>query len=211
MDLKARLAARERERFYPPIPFGETNFLDRSDKDIYDHSGGVDGGWTYYYENDREAAYWSWFWRTHPLPPEDIERQQVEIEETILASKTWKGVRQKDIDSTKNIEKERAIELNCPPEALTDDALHWAYLFHQHQQYQQYSQRIPAEVVQAIAHNAGDNLSQLTNSITAEQIKAANAWKIAYLQRLRREKTDEQYIKAYLQAWNLSTNQVFGP
>jgi hypothetical protein len=41
-------------------------------------------------------------------------------------------------------------------------------------------------------------------------MRAANAWKIAYLQRLRREKTDESYINAYLQAWNLSATEVFG-
>jgi hypothetical protein len=34
-------------------------------------------------------------------------------------------------------------------------------------------------------------------------------WKIAYLQRLRKEKTDESYINAYLKAWNLSPAEAF--
>lgn len=41
------------------------------------------------------------------------------------------------------------------------------------------------------------------------QSKAANTWKISYLQRLRREHTDESYINAYLKAWNLSATDVF--
>ena len=49
----------------------------------------------------------------------------------------------------------------------------------------------------------------ITNPLTADQIKAANVWKIAYLLRLRREKTDESYINAYLKAWNLSSTEVF--
>ena len=50
----------------------------------------------------------------------------------------------------------------------------------------------------------------ITEPLTADQLKAANVWKLAYLQRLRREKTDEQYIQAYLKAWNLTENEVFG-
>jgi hypothetical protein len=49
----------------------------------------------------------------------------------------------------------------------------------------------------------------ITDPLTPDQLKAANAWKIAYLQRLRREKTDESYITAYLKAWNLTEAEVF--
>lgn len=52
-----------------------------------------------------------------------------------------------------------------------------------------------------------------TNYVTQppadEQLRAANAWKVAYLQRLCRENIDESYINAYLQAWNLSADAVF--
>ena len=41
-------------------------------------------------------------------------------------------------------------------------------------------------------------------------VKATDAWKVAYLRRLRAEKTDESYIKAYLKAWNLDPKDVFG-
>ncbi|MEY4385366.1 MAG: hypothetical protein RLY20_649 [Verrucomicrobiota bacterium] len=49
----------------------------------------------------------------------------------------------------------------------------------------------------------------ITEPLAPDQLKAANAWKIAYLQHLRREKTDESYIHAYLKAWNLTEADVF--
>ncbi len=49
----------------------------------------------------------------------------------------------------------------------------------------------------------------ITDPLTADQIEAACAWKIAYLQRLRSEKVDQSYINAYLKAWKLSPEQVF--
>ena len=50
----------------------------------------------------------------------------------------------------------------------------------------------------------------ITEPLSNEDIQAANAWKVAYLRRLRYEKTDESYINAYLKAWGLSSNEVFG-
>ena len=43
----------------------------------------------------------------------------------------------------------------------------------------------------------------------ALQIRSTNAWKVAYLQRLRREKVDESYIHAYLKAWSIPPAEVF--
>jgi len=50
----------------------------------------------------------------------------------------------------------------------------------------------------------------ITQPLTDEQLKAAAAWKIAYVQRLRKENSDTSYISAYLQVWNLSAADVFG-
>jgi hypothetical protein len=47
--------------------------------------------------------------------------------------------------------------------------------------------------------------------LNAEQMQAANAWKLDYLRRLRQENTDTQYINAYLKAWNLNETEVFPP
>jgi hypothetical protein len=46
--------------------------------------------------------------------------------------------------------------------------------------------------------------------LTQEQVDAANAWKVQYLNRLRNEKWDESYINAYLQAWDLTEDYVYG-
>ena len=45
--------------------------------------------------------------------------------------------------------------------------------------------------------------------LSADDLKAANAWKIAYLRRLRTEKTDESYINAYVKAWGVDPKVVF--
>jgi hypothetical protein len=49
----------------------------------------------------------------------------------------------------------------------------------------------------------------ITDPLREEHLAAANAWKIAYLNRLRKENTDESYINAYLKAWNLSAVEVW--
>jgi len=56
----------------------------------------------------------------------------------------------------------------------------------------------------------GTGSNYVTQPLADEQLRAANAWKIAYLQRLRKESTNEPYVNAYFQAWNLSAAQVFG-
>jgi hypothetical protein len=51
--------------------------------------------------------------------------------------------------------------------------------------------------------------AEIAQTLTDEQLKTANSWKITYLRRLRQEKTDESYVSAYLKAWILSPNGVF--
>jgi hypothetical protein len=58
------------------------------------------------------------------------------------------------------------------------------------------------------ANLASVNPKLITDPLTPAQINKANAWKIAYLQRLRSEKADESYISAYLNAWNLSPASI---
>jgi hypothetical protein len=77
-----------------------------------------------------------------------------------------------------------------PTEAFTDEALFWRRVLDNR-------------------HDFDFETNKIARPLTDAQMKAANAWKIAYLQRLRREKTDESYINAYLKAWNLSPAEVF--
>jgi hypothetical protein len=102
--------------------------------------------------------------------------------------------------------------MGCPPEAITDDALYWTYV---EQQREVYNTQI-APLVGRNPYVVSNYLAKLyvasevvTNTLTPEQLKAANAWKVAYLQRLQRENTDDSYINAYLKAWNLTASEVF--
>jgi hypothetical protein len=210
LDINATLAAHRVGRLYPPIPFGETNFSSYSEKDIVCRTGGSEGDSTAYHANDREAAFWNDFERTHPTPPEEIQRKQVEIEGGILASKNWNNISQKDINGILSLEKDRAISLGYPPEALTDDALYWSYVAHQNQQYQGATQPGQTLAVLHSIQSSSVDSKLITNSLNADQIELANAWKIAYLKRLKGQNVDQSYLNAYMQAWNLSSNQVFG-
>ena len=111
------------------------------------------------------------------------------------------------------VHRSEAEGLGYPPECLTPDAYKWAHILQKRQEY---------EAIQASGQDsAGLSLSNffrgvyvdhkyITEPLSDEDIQAANAWKVAYLCRLRQENTDESYINAYLKAWGLSSNEVFG-
>ena len=101
----------------------------------------------------------------------------------------------------------------CPPEALTDQALRWANIMEQRERYQAALAVPPGESqfeTNIIFRDNPVTPHLVIEPLTEEEVRDANAWKLAYLQRLRREKTDQSYIDAYLKVWNLSTNEVFG-
>jgi len=100
-DVSARVEARRYGRQYPPIPVHLTNLIagfpleSRSQADIVPGawSGGLDGGRIIpLHYTDAENAYWNWFWGKHPKPPEELERKQVEVEGSILASQNFNVV-----------------------------------------------------------------------------------------------------------------------
>jgi len=115
--------------------------------------------------------------------------------------------------------KRRAQEIGVPTEALTEEALFWAYVMRQRKEYSKELARAALWKPQGNGIAEGflgrflDRLlvdtNLITNPLAAEQLDAANTWKVAYLQRLRREKTDESYLNAYLAAWKLDRSKVF--
>jgi hypothetical protein len=193
-----------------PNPLRRKKFSSWPEKDITDRTGGAEGDSVAFHLTERERVFWSDFENTHPRPPDELERKQLEIEADLLASKKWTGINQNIISGILKSEKEDAIRQNFPPEAFSDDALHWAQLANWGQQYENTLQSAGADAARANVRISSADLNELTNARTTESIKAANAWKIAYLQRLKRENVDASYISAYLQAWNLSSNDVFG-
>lgn len=236
-DDSAQDASHRRGRAYPPIPEHLTNLTagfpvsSRSHKDIVPGpwSGGPEGGRVIpYHYSDAEGAYWNWFWRTKPKPPATLEREQLEVAKDILQMRQrlmvsgidlHDGIRAQEGKRSEEIQKSRAKEIGVPAEALTEEALFWAYVLKQRQEYakeQAQGAQWKAQQPEIAERFLGRFLDRLlvdkkfiTEPLTEEQVKAANAWKIAYLRRLRREKTDQSYIKAYLAAWKLDPAKVF--
>jgi hypothetical protein len=91
-------------------------------------------------------------------------------------------------------------------------ALFWAYVLKIGKDYTEESAKNSISspcAIKTFFYGVAVDPKLITEPLTEEQLQAANAWKYAYLQRLRREKTDESYIQTYLKAWNLSEEQVF--
>ncbi len=229
-DESAQAAARRHGRQYPPIPEQLTNLSrsfpigSRYQEDIVPGSlsGGLDGGRVApFHYTEAESMFWNWFWRTQPKPPSTLEREQFEVAENGLSMRKFlndKASAQLLGNAGKNAEgfqKGRALEIGMPPEALDDDALFWAYVMKWREQYSKtvlemealQGGRDPFEMVRL--RSLAIDRKFITEPLSREQITAANAWKILYLRRLRREKVDESYIGAYLEAWKLSATEVF--
>lgn len=214
LDTEARVAAHRHGRQFPPIPFGETQFSSYSENDIADESTASEGESSAYHSNERERAFWFDFVRKHPLPPEDLEQKQVEVEGGLLSSQNWtnfSAVRPNTIKIYQNSLKDDAIKEGFPPEALTDDdTLYWSYVVYQNRKYKNDIQTMPLPTANILAKKTRVDLNLITNSLSTDQIKKANSWKIPNLRRLKGQNVDQSYINAYMQAWNLSSNEVFG-
>jgi hypothetical protein len=209
-------------RTYPPIPTtADTSWIPHFDQE-QDCSGigSVDDAGPRFWSNARESAFWNRWILSHPRPPEDIARKQTEVAGSLFRARRdladGRNLRKLTLDTLSEHERmmrEEATGLGYPSEALSDDALLWSYVQTKRDEYQEWSADTTSATVRS-----GSNFFRrvyvdrkyITEPLSADDIQAANAWKVAYLRRLRQEKTDESYINAYLQAWNLSSNDVFG-
>ena len=223
-DLEAKKAAQRHGRWYPPIPGEDSKHLVFSNKGYGLTSGGPDSGpFVTRYETERERYFWDDFFKTHPKPPFDLEWKQMEIASDVYF---WNHINERknqigaELDSTNHADmidqlstnktvhigensRREILQFNYPEEAFTDEALFWCRVMAARNPRGQISRMFAPRTYADI------DLKLVTEPLTMEQKKAANAWKVAYLQRLRREKTDESYINAYLKAWQLSPIDVF--
>lgn len=217
LDDSARMAARRHGRGYPPPPYDDPRLTYPDDEGKFPY-GGVEGPNLHFVTSSKEMAFWDLFGKTMPHPPEQLAREQQNVADAILGIEHRNAQLGNSGDDAETVQARqrtyinRATQLACPIEALDRQALFWAYVL---QKRAQYEQQTSARGVKSITNLAflgrlyvGDDL--ITMPLTAEQITAASTWKIAYLQRLRREKTDHSYIDAYMKAWNLTSAQVFG-
>lgn len=208
----AQKAAMRHGRSYPPMPYDDEKFSSYSVKDVVGMLAAVDGPGLSLSVNDREHAFWNDFDRTHPMYPEEIEREQLKAAADFLNTSRLANLNSNHTDRYKKTLLNSALESNYPTEAFTEEALRWAYIMTKREEYRVEIAPLSG-ANQFIFTNWMGRLSvdqkYITEPLTVEQLAAANAWKITYLQRLRREKVDESYISAYLKAWNLSAEAVF--
>ena len=213
-DKSAENAAKERGRRFPPMPYEDPALSSRSSTDMILSSGGVEIPTLDFHATDMERAFWDSFTKKHPKPPEFLHSKMLEVANRFLAASNLNGITSRDIQDLQVSIVREARDLSYPPEALTPDALFWSYALDQRERYEGMLkagwQTNSVPVTNLLRQSSVDS-RYITDPLAPQQQRAANAWKIAYLQRLRREKTDESYINAYLQAWNLSAAEVFGP
>ena len=105
-----------------------------------------------------------------------------------------------------------------PQEALADEALLRAYVMKKRLEYAREKERaaglksanasIANHFIETFLADIAVDKKLITEPLTPQQTKAANAWKVTYLQRLCREKIDRSYIDAYLKAWGLRPEHV---
>jgi len=212
-DHSAQEAAKRRGRGYPPIPTHLTNStLNGDNVSSLSHKDSAPSRWSFSVDsgpiirfrgNYAEQAYWDWFSRHQPRPPDILEERQFAYAERIL-----------EMGGLAALERKEAGNLGMPPEALTDDALFWTYVMKKRQQYvveKATAARLHASLrLDYLFERLAVGSNFVTEPLTSEQLKSANAWKISYLRRLRREEVDDAYLSAYLKAWNLSALEVFG-
>ncbi len=223
-DQAAKLAAQRRGRFYPPIPSNaDVGFLNGiSDKDYPPGNlGGLDSLNIQFLHSHAEAAYWNkiYFSADQPKPPEQLEQRQLRAAELIFGRRydadqpaNPSRLRAQDLSQMERSEKADAGKTGYPNEAFTDEALFWAYVLKSRREYSSLSEsgtQANSLAIKLFLRRLVVEAKYITEPLSDQQLRAGNAWKIAYVQRLGREKVDDSYINAYLQAWNLSRNEVF--
>ncbi len=218
-DDSAQSAALRRGRAYPPIPTHLTNAVPPFSisasryKDVVAPVTGPDSGpYIPYHFSDAENAYWDWFAKTHPRPPAHLERGQFDLARRVLEGRKLGGLSAQERADLEAHERSDLQQMGFPPEALSEDALFWAYVVNKRQEYERMLNSgwsVGSGPIRNLLERLGVDSAFITRPLTSNQQHAAKAWKSAYLQRLRRERADESYINAYLKAWNLSPTEDF--
>jgi hypothetical protein len=222
LDAESLAAARRRGRGYPPIPIHDPRFDRYENERDFTNSlaWDVEGPNIHFRFTERESVFWSTFNGTHPHPPDQLESEQNQLTDDIWRSRFLyeHGGNPARTNPTELREGEEALKAHwagqgCPPEALTDDALFWAHVMKKRQEYESaLAQGMSPDSPDAkrFSERTGIDSKYISDPLTSDQAKAASAWKITYLRRLRSERADEHYIQSYLRAWNLAEYEVFG-
>ena len=206
VDYNTSKEAGSRGRLYPPIPYEDPSILNISDVDIQMDYGSWEFPTPRKIYSLREKAFWDNFKRIYPVPPESIQFwMRQEAERWLRHNKTL------DTNLTRSLQSAKTF--NLPIECVSPEIFTLTYVLQKREEYEKLltteNAKLPHMVEYFWNHVYVDH-SLITEPLTQAQLDAANAWKVAYLNRLREEKWDESYIKAYLEAWNLTEEYVFG-
>jgi hypothetical protein len=217
LDSPAQMEAQRHGRGYPPAPYDDPSLPNYKDEPP-SQGGQGEGPQILTVISARESAFWDKFQKTHPVPPDKIQADQEKYGRILLQQASRLG---NDLPSAMNNQEvqmaheavRRSLErLGYPKEVISPEAIYWGYVEAKRQEFRaNYSSAKPEDQprIEVFLKSLPIKTEIITEQLTEQQIQAANAWKIAYLQRLRREKADESYVQAYLKAWNLSEEQVF--
>ena len=223
LDRSAIGEAQTYGRDWPPIPFDDPRFEKCDDSDYPPPKGyDINDINVHTKHSYREDAFWNWFVFNHPRPPERIDKYNSEVAMSWLRRK---NTLETDPEEAKRFRvtsesiagdivgrRSRAAEDNYPPEFHNEEAYFWNGVLALRTEYQEALQKYRDEEQMDLFFwkKVPVDRKYILDPLTEENMRAANAWKVAYLNRLRSEQWDESYINAYLQAWNLSEEYVFG-
>ena len=218
----AEFEARRRGRGWPPMPYDDPSVADRPNIDRQNEGyGALDSPSPRFVSSERESVFWDKFMKTHPHPPGQIQRWiessadswlrlNAKIDDNI---RTGCSSAEKDLASIMKRDLRDAKSFFLPFECVTPEAYQWDHVMRKRTEYEALvssgKAEEPSEIERFFSRVSVDH-AFITEPLTQDQIDAANAWKVAYLNRLRSEQWDDSYINAYLQAWNLSEEYVFG-
>jgi hypothetical protein len=202
------------------MPFSDPRFDNRDDtNEVFHGEASAEGPIIQYHDTNREGAFWDRFGREHPQPPGDLAKKQQEEAEWLARARDDLEQRgnpgrltKASLAEMQQSRLQELVDLGYPAEAFSDDALRAAYLAEMTAAYQSAlaaEQSGNALPMKKFKRNARLDINTVTQTMTEADSLALNAWKIAYLRRLRAQKTDESYITAYLQAWGLDAAAVF--
>ena len=224
LDDEARSLALRRGRHYPPVPPQFASGIPQ--KVLVSDSSTLECRMPRTYYTEEEARFWNKFAKSHPHPPEEIDRwlqhwseMRVRAERIGIPRlpsgkelKTPGYLNRKEPRDTVEFARSDAASVSLPVEAATEKALYWEYVRGKRDEYE-----TMVHTGRTIENDTGLKIlitdlecpiELIRQPPSDEELRVTRGWRIDYLLRLRREGTDESYIEAYKNAWSLSEDDL---
>ena len=224
-DQDTEFEARRRGRGVPPIPPNAIVLSPRDDTDRRATGMGIEYRSPRFVSSARERAYWEKFRLSSPHPSKEIDDWiAVEAEAWLRKKHTIETdseyaarlrLRPKELAESLDTDLRDAKLFFYPTECVSPESYMWDHVMRKRKEYEALMNGPEAD--SKITQNLFWDRVYVDHSLITkpllpdlitEQFKAANAWKVAYLKRLRVEKWDESYITAYKEAWSLTEHDL---